>query len=133
MQKIKYDGNQIVSWDKCDWKPQEVIAPKRSMTLSDAILFGCQITGATKDLGDHVEAWKKYEGERCFTCVIGAAWVGSGRDINHLYSAKETIGSDWMSKAFNVPPSICTDTHIRYEYRKESRESIAAWLKGQGY
>ena len=127
MHKVNaYDGNQIVSWDKCDWKPQ-IEQPKRTMKLSEAIRAGHDL------IDEYHEGFlqEALEG-RCKGCAIGAAWVALGKSVQerNKYCGNELIGI--LSSITGTPHDVLSQVSHRH-HRGEKRLSIASWLEAQGY
>lgn len=119
MNKTAYDGNTVVSWDKCDWKPKEVLAPQRVRKLSEAIRFGGSVIA---------EANSYLDGQPC-GCAIAMAGVGYGMDPNIWHSStalfKRVGDKSGHSHEF-------LKTVERRHCQGEKAASIAAWLEAQG-
>lgn len=120
----KYDGNQVVSWDKCDWKPKEVAAPAKVLKLSEAIRVGHSMIKESRDC---------YLNDGC-GCALGAALVTRGhrsQDEPGLNGGYDVVRN--ISQNFNVPMETVRDISTRHFTGAMNRLQLADWLEKQGY
>lgn len=107
--------------------------PTRTLKLSEAIRVGASRSRPTHDI--KAVAWVEWRDGRCFSCVIGAAWLGatghderSYRDSFSQYSNRAA----GVSEMLGVSHDVLMTAQRRYEFEGWSRESIADWLESQG-
>lgn len=130
----QYDGNQITSWDKCDWRPKETEKQKDvKLKFSEAIRIGLQY--ATPD----PRAIFLTDGKGR-ACLIGLGVVGHFRDFDKAASARyETCGA-WglVEEIFGINRENEEGLPLRlaeadFMFGRKSAEQCADWLESQGY
>lgn len=99
----------------------------RPSKLSQAVRIGCWQSGSTKEI--NVESWRKMKDGRCFTCLLGAAYLGDGHGPEEMFILLES----WAAKRFGIPSRIISAAHMRYEQDGQTREQVADWLEARGY
>jgi len=106
-------------------------APAKTLKLSEAIRIGCMKSRPTKEI--EYKAWATWRGGKCFTCAVGALWLGlSGGGREEFYGFSERMPIH-LENLYQVPPRLVTEISGRYEALGHSREQIADWLESQGY
>lgn len=132
-----YDGNQVIGWDKCDWKPKEVTEPKRTLKLSGAIRIGAKLRPQAK----------QYLFENGKSCALGAAYeVVYGYPGDGVLSFPSSHSgmdpkdcAEWLgnrlSRAFPEIRRLPGGVQDVWEKNDHgwTREQIADWLESQGY
>lgn len=128
----QYDGNQVVSWDKCDWRPREVAAPAKVLKLSEAMRIGAKML-----------PYQGTQWEACSPCALYTAAVGAG----YRGFPEDGACSDWVQRRwpFLVPPhplgeGVERNLLIAVEAKngfgglvEMPREQIADWLESHGF
>lgn len=99
------------------------------LKLSEAIRIGARQTLATKDI--NAKAWLTRRDGRCFSCVIGAAWVGLHGLNWDKYANEPSIVREVLTQT-GASMDIYEQAQYRYEHQDQSRESIADWLESKG-
>ncbi len=99
------------------------------LKLSEAIRRGAEQTAATKDIG--IKAWVTWRRGGCFSCVIGAAWIGfNGLDQQKYYHEGSIIKS--VMRLAGISYEEYSGLQHAYEHGGLSREEIADMLAAQG-
>lgn len=121
MEKTKYDGNQVIAWDKCDWMPKELQAPVRKGTLklSEAIRIGARMRPQGRS-----GAWAQYhEGTSCALMAAHEAITGEYTGETNYWGTAEQL----------APHTIIEKVWRLNDTERWSRERIANWLESEGY
>jgi hypothetical protein len=114
---------------KTEERPAGEVQQVGKLKLSEAIRKGCEMSSPTSDLG--VKAWVTWRGDRCFSCLIGAAWLGFEGAEKGKYCDAGPMYAE-IAKRSSVDILILVEAAHRYERLAQPREQVADWLAAQG-
>lgn len=126
MNTTKYDGNKVVAWSECDWKPRELAVPNVKPTkLSEAIRIGAKIR---PQIGPEGLCGPFSRGG---SCALGAAYEGLGYEYSPDAGTSMVIS---ILDKHGMPASkFASEIITRNDFSHYSREQIADWLEAQGF
>lgn len=116
MEKTKYDGNKVVAWSECDWKPRK---PK----LSEAIRIGAKMLPPSKP------GARTYFQDGCRACALGAAWYALTGQIER----DGVLIGERICRLVGIDPLVREKASEFFETGAMTREQVADWLEAQGY